>query len=488
MRIVGYCRVSTEREEQINSLQNQKFFFSEYANKNGHTLVGIYADEGISGTSLKKRKEFQRLMNDAKLGIFDMVVVKDISRFSRNTVDFLQSIRTLKSLGITTLFLSSNMDSLGESEFILAVFSALAQEESINLSKRIKFGKNINAQKGSVPQLIYGYDRIDQYNLKINEEEASVIRKIFYLYVDQGLGCRRICDQLNEQCYKTKLGYEWNPRGVNRILNNSIYCGDYVNHKFEVENCLEGNIISRPIDEHIHHDRKEWEIISKDKFNQAQQQLKKRSNSHKSNNDFKSKYSSKYTFSSIIKCEQCGRSFVQKKYKRKQDERVYWKCSTYDQYGERGCSNKSTIDEKILLSQIWNFYISQISNIEQFKREISSQIVNTSNAKKSKDTDKKYRFLISKKNRYLDLFSEGFLTKEQLKYKINNLDLEISQITQKNINILDNCMKSEENCQYKIEAIINLERINNSDVRKLVDTITVNREGIIKIFLKGYYG
>ena len=127
MRIVGYCRVSTDREEQISSLKNQRFFFSEYANKNGHTLVGIYADEGISGTSLKKRKEFQRLMNDAKIGLFDMVVVKDISRFSRNTVDFLQSIRTLKSLGIATLFLSSNMDSLGESEFILAVFSALAQ-------------------------------------------------------------------------------------------------------------------------------------------------------------------------------------------------------------------------------------------------------------------------------------------------------------------------------------------------------------------------
>ena len=119
MRIAAYCRVSTEKDEQLDSLQNQKNFFTEYAEKNGHKLVRLYADEGISGTSLKKRDEFIRLIQDAQLGIFDMVVVKDVSRIARNTVDFLQSIRTLKGLGINTLFLTANMDSLGESEFVL---------------------------------------------------------------------------------------------------------------------------------------------------------------------------------------------------------------------------------------------------------------------------------------------------------------------------------------------------------------------------------
>ena len=133
MKIAAYCRVSTDKDEQLDSLNHQKEFFVEYAKRSGHELVRLYADEGISGTSLKKREEFKRLLRDAELGLFDMVVVKDISRFARNTVDALQSIRKLKSMGICTLFLTANMDSMGDSEFILTLFSAMAQEESSNL-------------------------------------------------------------------------------------------------------------------------------------------------------------------------------------------------------------------------------------------------------------------------------------------------------------------------------------------------------------------
>ena len=483
MRIVGYCRVSTEKEEQINSLQNQKFFFSEYASKNGHTLVGIYADEGISGTSLKKRKEFNRLMNDASLDIFDMVVVKDISRFSRNTVDFLQSIRALKALGITTLFLSSNMDSFGESEFILAIFSALAQEESINLSKRIKFGKNISAQKGSVPQLIFGYDRIDQYTLKINEQEGAVVKEIFKLYVEDGLGCRTICEKLNNNGHKTKLGYEWNSRGVSRILNNSIYCGDYVNHKFEVENCLEGKVIARPPSEHIHHYRKEWEIISKEMFDIAQYMIKQRSK----NNNSRTKHSSKYIFSSLVICEECGRSFVRKKYNRANDERVYWKCPTYDQFGKKKCENNVTVDENVLLSKIRSFYIGQIQSSDAFKNEILDDILNSiSSHQESKNSEKKYRLLNIKKNKYLELFSEGIIDHKYLTDKINALEIELSQLASQNKDTLDNHKENRKSYLQKIDSVINFNNISNSDIRKLIDIITVCKNGRIKIYFKDY--
>ena len=170
MKIAAYCRVSTDKDEQIDSLVHQKEFFDEYARKNGHELVRLYADEGISGTSLKKRDEFMRLIRDAKIGRFEMVVVKDVSRLARNTVDFLQSIRTLKSFGVNTLFLTANMDSLGESEFVLTLFGAMAQEESANLSKRVKFGKKVNAKKGRVPQRIFGYDRVDNFTLAIKHK------------------------------------------------------------------------------------------------------------------------------------------------------------------------------------------------------------------------------------------------------------------------------------------------------------------------------
>ena len=130
MDIAAYCRVSTDRSDQLNSLDTQKKFFRDYTQKNGHNLVQLYADEGISGTKTKNRKEFLRLMRDAQRGLFGMVVVKDISRFARNTVDLLQSIRTLKALGIETTFLTANMTVLGQSEFVLTIFGALAQEES----------------------------------------------------------------------------------------------------------------------------------------------------------------------------------------------------------------------------------------------------------------------------------------------------------------------------------------------------------------------
>ena len=176
MRIAAYCRVSTSSDEQLESLKNQRDFFYEYSEKNGYILTEVYSDEGISGTSLNKRDGFKRLMKDAKEKRFDTLVVKDVSRLARNTVDFLQSIRYLKGIGINTVFLTSNMQTLGESEFIITVFSALAQEESVNLSKRIKFGKRISARKGRVPPLIYGYDRIDNYTLKVNDYEAETVR------------------------------------------------------------------------------------------------------------------------------------------------------------------------------------------------------------------------------------------------------------------------------------------------------------------------
>ena len=163
MNIAAYCRVSTDKSDQLNSLEAQKKFFTEFTERNGHNLVRLYADEGISGTKIKNRKEFLRLMRDAKQGLFEMVVVKDISRFARNTVDFLQSIRALKALGIETTFLTANMTVLGNSEFVLTIFGALAQEESANTSKRVKFGKKMNAEKEEF--LILFMDMIKRWRL-----------------------------------------------------------------------------------------------------------------------------------------------------------------------------------------------------------------------------------------------------------------------------------------------------------------------------------
>ena len=169
------------------------------------------------------------------------------------------------------MFLTANMDSMGDSEFILTLFSAMAQEESNNLSKRVKWGKKINAEKGRVPQRIFGYDRIDNFTLEINPDEARIVRKIFSLYNEQGLGCRTISMELNRDQDKTKFGNDWNARGVRRVLVNPIYCGMLVNHKYEIEDFLTGKQINIPKEEQFSHERPSWAIIAPDTFQKAQE-------------------------------------------------------------------------------------------------------------------------------------------------------------------------------------------------------------------------
>ena len=275
MNIAAYCRVSTDKSDQLNSLEAQKRFFAEYTEKNGHQLVKLYADEGISGTKIKNRKEFLQLMQDAKKGIFDMVVVKDISRFARNTVDLLQSIRTLKALGIETTFLTANMTVLGQSEFVLTIFGALAQEESANTSKRVKFGKKMNAEKGRVPNIVYGYDKTcgDYFNLRINEEEAATVHQIYDWYTKEGFGAAKIANMLNERGVKTKRNCSFSQNAICRILTNELYTGKIINGKQEVTDFLTGVRKEKDESEWLVMDRPDLRIIEPEQYDKAQEIL-----------------------------------------------------------------------------------------------------------------------------------------------------------------------------------------------------------------------
>lgn len=494
MRIAAYCRVSTEKDEQLDSLQHQKEFFEEYSVKNGHKLVRLYADEGISGTSLKKRDEFVRLIQDAKLGLFDMVVVKDVSRLARNTVDFLQSIRTLKGFGVNTLFLTANMDSLGESEFVLTMFGAMAQEESANLSKRVKFGKKINAKKGRVPQRIFGYDRIDNFTLAINYKEAKVVREIYRLYIKEGLGCRTISATLNNSGYRTKFDCEWDPRGIRRVLTNPIYCGHYVNNKYEIKDYLTGKQVRIPEDQHFHHDRPEWAIISPEVFVQAQKQLNERRVQYNSGEPFRgARYSSKHLFSTLIKCEHCGRSFCQKHYTYV-NTRIYWKCPTNDQYTAEKCDNKVKLEEADLLSKIQEYLTSLIQDRDAFVKKILSDIEKQYPNKQGEiDTDAiaaKRKRLLAKKDRYQEMYANDVMTITELKEKtasileeLEELDYSLEQHEQF-LAIQKNSQGFIELYIQEIERFLSLKTITNLDLRKIIGQINVNKDGTVRIILK----
>ena len=239
--VVAYCRVSTDKEDQLNSFEAQKAFFSEYTKRNDLNLIKIYADEGITGTSTKKRDEFNKMMSDSSSGIFDCILVKDVSRFARNTVDLLKSTRKLKANGVNVIFITGNMQTNESSEVILSIFGALAQEESANTSKRVKFGKRINAEKGKVPNFCYGYIKTkgDYFNLQINEQEAEIVREIFDLYVNQGYGTHKISKILNARGLKSLRGVNWTTTAVSRILKNKLYAGYVVNNVTEIEDFIE---------------------------------------------------------------------------------------------------------------------------------------------------------------------------------------------------------------------------------------------------------
>jgi DNA invertase Pin-like site-specific DNA recombinase len=316
MEVASYCRVSTDKNDQLNSLEAQKKFFVEFADKNSYHLFRVYADEGISGTKTKNRKEFLQLMEDAKQGLFNMVIVKDISRFARNTVDLLNNTRQLKALNIETLFLTSNMTVLGNSEFVLTIFGALAQEESANMSKRIKFGKKINAEMGRVPNIVYGYDKTigDYFNLTINEHEANIVRRIFDMYINQGYGAAKIAMILNSEGLRTKRDNKWSQNAICRILTNDIYAGKVINGKEEIFDFLTSE--RKEVDESkwLVTDNPQLRIIDPELLKESKKIIEERQDRFATN---KERQSNRYLFSTLIKCANCGYSFrrTQRTYK-----------------------------------------------------------------------------------------------------------------------------------------------------------------------------
>ncbi len=487
MKIAAYCRVSTEKEEQLDSLQHQKEFFVEYARRNGHELYRLYADEGITGTSLKKRDQFQRLIQDARLGRFQMVVVKDISRFARNTVDALQSIRSLKSMGINTLFLTANMDTMGDSEFVITLFSAMAQEESNNLSKRVKWGKRINAEKGRVPQRIFGYDRRDLFTLEINPEEARVVRKIFALYCDQGLGCRTISLTLNRERERTKFGSEWNPRAVRRILTNPIYSGTLVNHKYEVEDFLTGRQVPIPKEQQFCHDRPALAIIPPEEFQKAQEILRARQTKFDSGEPFRQgRYSSKHSFSTLIKCAHCGRSFTRKTYTYEKT-RTYWKCVTNDQYTAEACDNRVKLEEPLLLERLRQYIGAAIGDELAFTAQVLSVLDQKRSpardpAARKKSLVKRRESLLAKQERYRELYANGFLELPQLRQKLAETVEEL-QKTERELEGSKEPDSTGETERREMRRFLNMENVANSDMRRLVSYISVDREGNVRVAL-----
>lgn len=493
MNIAAYCRVSTDKSDQLNSLETQKKFFAEYTEKNGFNLIKVYADEGISGTKVKNRKEFLRLMRDAEQGLFDMVVVKDISRFARNTVDLLQSTRKLKALGIETTFLTANMTVLGQSEFVLTVFGALAQEESANTSKRVKFGKRMNAEKGRVPNIVYGYNKTkgDYFNLEINEEEAKIIRQIFNWYNNDGYGAAKIANKLNEIGLRTKRNCSWSQNAICRILTNELYTGRIINGKQEVADFLTGQRQKKDESEWLITERPDLQIINLSDFIKADKILHNR---HASFNIKHERQSNKHLFSTLIKCKECGWSF-RRSVRTYKNTYIRWVCSGHNGKGADSCPNATTVDEQELIEVLQDYFENIILNKKKLADHIISEFNRIYKTKEENITsEKELTSQLSKlqrtKQKYMDMYTDDLITREELNIKIPSIKKEMESLENELKLITHNITKGDQlqaiiNETFKsLEGFTSVEDMTNTQLKQIVDRIEVNKAGNVKVYLK----
>ncbi len=492
--VVAYCRVSTSKEDQLNSLAAQKLFFEEFIKKQSdYNLVGIYADEGLSGTKIKNRKDFQRMLKDAQKGAFDILLVKDISRFARNTVDFLTAFRHLKDIGVQVIFVNYNMSATESSEMVYSMLAVIAQEESHNTSVRIKAAKKANAEKGRVPNMVYGYDKTPKniFDLQINEKEALTIRQIFEWYVNEAHGAVKIASMLNNRGIKTKKRSNWSQNAITRILRNEIYTGRVINGKQEVKDFLTGKRIEKKEEDWYIKDNPTVAIIDRELFDKAQRMLVERNDLFKHG---KTRHSNTYTFSTLIKCKDCNYSFrrISRTY---QNTYNTWVCSYRNLNGVNSCLNATVVAEEDLIKAIRDYFTGIVSNKATFTKNILDKF-NTMYRNKMKTGNSEPELMdhISaidkKRGRYMELYTDGLITKKEVMEKVeglleqrNQLEAELRLIpslptgSDRAEEIIHNAIKD-------IETVLAVEDMTNAQLRRIVDRIEVDHSGNVDIFLK----
>ena len=497
MKIAAYCRVSTEKEAQIDSLEKQIEFFNEFTKKNGYELYKLYADEGISGKQIKHRKQFQQMMQDAKAKKFDKVVVKDVSRFARNTVDLLQSVRELKSYGVQVDFLNNGEVMEGGSEFILTILGAMAQQESANMSKRVKFGKDITAKKGRVPNLVFGYDKIpdERYTLKINEEESKVVKEIFESYVYKGIGTTKIAWNLNDRGIRTKkTKSKWVQTSIVRMLKNPIYTGRVTNKKSEVTDFITGTRKELPEEEWIVVERPEMRIISDELFNRAQELLEQRSNEFKLNNK---REKTEYVFSTLIYCKHCGYSFrrIKRKYTADGPEYIRWVCSGRNSMGVNHCPNTTVIDEEELLNAIKIYLKSIIKNKKDFMKAVEKEFekitkLRENNERSEESLLKEIEKVTVKKQKYMEMFQNEIINIQELKKYTNPLNEDIARL-ERELKLITSEIKEKDVLEKElnktiktVDDILNNQTITNAMLKTIIDVIEVDSDSNVEVRLK----
>ena len=310
LRVAAYCRVSTKKDEQLNSYENQKAYYTEKIMANPDwTMADIFADEGITGTSAYKRKDFLRMIRHCRQGKIDMILAKSVSRFARNTVDTLNYTRELRGMGIPVIFEEQNINSIyPESEFLITIHGAFAQSESEGISSRVKWGKHQAMRTGKANiqyKTLLGYEKNPDGEMVVNAEQAETVRRIYEMYLS-GQTLRSIKEALESGGFKNSAGtMEWTTSNLRTILSDEKYCGDVLLQKTFIQDCISKKVIKNTgqLPMYLiqnHHEA----IIPRDRFDAVQVELARRktltNSTKKSAPTGMSRYSGKYALSGLL--------------------------------------------------------------------------------------------------------------------------------------------------------------------------------------------
>ena len=363
-RVAAYCRVSTKQEEQLNSYDVQKKFYTEKINNEPRwKLVGIFADRGISGTSTKKRDEFNKLMRLCKQGKVDMIITKSISRFARNTVDCLKYTRMLKELGVDVYFEEQGIhSSQSGSEFYITIYGSIAQSKSENISANVKWGKAQSAKEGNVPfqyKNFLGYRRGADGKPEIDPEQAKIVKRIYEQFL-AGDSVGKISVDLNAENISTPSGKgDWQPKTVRSILLNEKYKGDAIINKTYIADCLSKKVkVNNGERPKYYVENNHPAIIDSATFGRVQEELARRSGKRKvkqvGTKTEQGKYSGKYALTELLVCGECGTPYRRCTWSTNGKKKIVWRCINRLDYGKKYCHHSPSVEESVLQNAIMN--------------------------------------------------------------------------------------------------------------------------------------
>ena len=486
LRVCYYCRVSTDSDVQLNSLDNQLEYYENYIkSKPKWIFSGGYIEEGKTGVRVDVRPSFKKMIQDAKHKKFDLIITKEVSRFARDLEDSIHYIRELKDSGVGVFFENQNLNTFDyNSELILNIMFNLAQDESRKLSSRVKFGHRQAIENGHVlgSSNITGY-RKDNCKLVIVENEAKFIKTLFELYATGKYGFLKLSKKLSELGYLNKKGKLYDKDSLKRMIENPKYKGYYRARTYEILDYRTKRRKKNNLDEQILYKCKDGSIpaiISEELWDQANRILKSRTKGYENNNYWSGGL--KYAFSSKIYCKEHNTSF-QRSHGNKNKNRPIWSCGMYLQHRLAACKSPiiAEVDLYNIMSSIMISIIPQKINIIENMLKLYENIdKNDYYDKELKLLNTKIKIIEEKKSMTLELVFNGDISKESVKVQFDKYEQEIKSLNEKKTAIIKQ-VKQLNNSNNNLDVMAELieKELNGGSlsefIRKFVDEIIISK-------------